>query len=71
MRKLRDGGPELLDRGRAGGGYMMAQKLHLADSKNTLVQVNGNAMISAELTDLLQMILMGNQIRRKMRISSK
>ena len=56
---------ELLDRGKAGGRYMMAQKLHLADSKNTLVQVNGKAMISAELMDLLHMILMGNQTRRK------
>jgi len=42
---------------------MMAQKLHLADSKNTLFQVDGEAMISAELKDLLQMILMRTLIR--------
>ena len=38
--------------GGARGGHMMAQKLHLADSKNTLVQVDGEAMISVELKDL-------------------
>ena len=42
---------------------MMAQKLHLTDSKNTLFEVDGEAMISAELKDLLQMILMRTLIR--------
>ena len=44
---------------------MMARKLHLADNKNTIVQVDCEAMIFAELKDLLKMILVGNQIRRK------
>ena len=60
-RELRDGGAVLLKKGGARAGHMMAQKLHLADSKNKL---DGEAMIFAELKDLVQMILMGNQIRR-------
>jgi len=63
-RKLRDGGTVLLKRGGAGGGHKMTQELHLIDSKNTLVQVDCKTMISAELKDLLKVILMRNQIRR-------
>ena len=65
MRELRDGGAVFLERGRARGRHMMARKLHLADNKDTLVQVDCEAMIFAELKDLLKMILVGNQIRRK------
>ena len=39
-RELRDGGAELLERARVGGGHMMAKKILLLDSKNTLVQVD-------------------------------
>jgi len=63
-RNLRDGGTVLLKRGGAGGGHKMTQELHLIDSKNTLVQVDCKTMISAELKDLLKVILMRNQIRR-------
>jgi len=63
-RELRDGRTVLLKRGGAGGGHKMTQELHLIDSKNTLVQVDCKTMISAELKDLLKVILMRNQIRR-------
>jgi len=38
---MKDGRAELLERGGARGGHKMAEKLHLVDSKNTLVQVDG------------------------------
>ena len=54
----------LLERGEVRGGHMKAHKFHLVHSKNTLVQVNCEAMISAELKDLLKMMLMRNKIWR-------
>ena len=50
----------LLERGEVRGGHMKAHKFHLVHSKNTLVQVNCEAMITAELKDLLNMMLMRN-----------
>ena len=64
IRELRGSGAVLLERGEVRGGHMMAQKFHLVHTKNTLVQVNCEAMITAELKDLLKMMLMRNEIWR-------
>jgi len=38
---MKDCRAELLERGGARGRHMTAEKLHLVDNKNTLVQVDG------------------------------